>query len=116
LQITIGIRTKQLVQHLNFFRSRRFADHDRAKNSPPAKRGRRSAERRMPTMSAHTDRCRHLQMLEARLRANSGRARLPAPHRGTRHRLSPRWLSPRTGFPQGTAHKVFCPFAANASS
>jgi hypothetical protein len=26
---------------------------------------------------------------------------------GTRHRLSPRWLSPRTGFPQGTAFRSF---------
>jgi hypothetical protein len=41
-----------------------------------------------------------------------GRARLPALHRGTRHRLSPRWLSPRTGFPQSTAKRVFCPPAA----
>jgi hypothetical protein len=30
----------------------------------------------------------------------SGRARLSALHRGTRHRLLPRWLSPRTGFSQ----------------
>jgi hypothetical protein len=48
----------------------------------------------------------------AAARHSRGRARLPALHRGTRHRLLPRWLSPRTGFPQGTAYQVFCPFAA----
>ena len=77
------------------------------------KKGRRSAERRMPTMSAQ-----QRQMLpsadaqSAAARHFRGRARLPALRRGTRQRLLPRWLSPRTGFPQSTAHKVFCPLAA----
>ena len=48
----------------------------------------------------------------AAARHSRGRARLPALHRGTRHRLLPRWLSPRTGFPQSTAKRVFCPLAA----
>jgi hypothetical protein len=33
------------------------------------RKGRRSAERRMPTMSAHTGKCHRLPMLQARLRA-----------------------------------------------
>jgi len=43
----------------------------------------------------------------AAARHSRGRARLPALHRGTHHRLLPRWLSPRTGFPQSTARRCF---------
>jgi hypothetical protein len=89
-------------------------DHTTKKHSPPAKRGRRSAERRMPTMSAqHRQTLPLVDALSAAAHHFRRRARLPALHRGTRHRLSPRWLSPRTGFPQDTAHGVFCPFAAS---
>jgi hypothetical protein len=43
------------------------------------------------------------------------RARLPALRHGTRHRLSPRWLSPRPGFPQERGGSVFCRHAAKPS-
>jgi hypothetical protein len=43
----------------------------------------------------------------------TGRARLSALHRGTRHRLLPRWLSPRTGFPDVSNSRVFCPLASS---
>ena len=43
------------------------------------------------------------------------RARLPALRHGTRHRLSPRWLSPRPGFPQRRGGTVFCRHAAKLS-
>jgi hypothetical protein len=53
-------------------------------------------------------------MPSARLRATiEGAPAFRRFRRGTRHRLSPRWLSPRTGFPHGTARKVFCPLAAS---
>jgi len=97
----------------------------RREKSAPNKKGRRSAERRMPTMSAQQ---RRMSPFADAFRAaarlsfpppplagegrGGGRARLPALHRGTRQRLSPRWLSPRTGFPQSTAKRVFCPLAA----
>jgi hypothetical protein len=78
-----------------------------------AKKGRRSAERRMPTISAQQRRMSPFaDAFRAAARHFRGRARLPALHRGTHHRLSPRWLSPRTGFPQSTAKRVFCPLAA----
>jgi hypothetical protein len=54
--------------------------------------------------------------LSAAARHCRGRARLPALHRGTRHRLSPRWLSPRTGFPQSAAHRSFARSPHNALS
>ena len=61
------------------------------------KKGRRSAERRLSR-----------QWPLARQRDLAGRrARLPAPRHGTRHRLSPRRLSPRTGFPQNAAARCF---------
>jgi hypothetical protein len=31
---------------------------------------------------------------------------------GTRHRLLPRWLSPRTGFPDISSSRVFCPLTS----
>jgi hypothetical protein len=43
----------------------------------------------------------------------TGRARLSALHRGTHHRLLPRWLSPRTGFPDVSSSQVFCPLASS---
>ena len=43
----------------------------------------------------------------------AGRARLSALHRGTRHWLLPRWLSPRTGFPEVSSSQVFCPPASS---
>jgi hypothetical protein len=79
----------------------------------PQQKGRRSAERRMPTMSAQQRRMSPFaDAFRAAARHFRGRPRLPALHRGTHHRLSPRWLRPRTGFPQSTAKRVFCPLAA----
>ena len=89
------------------------ATHDPEKWCPVfgqdhAQKGRRSAERRMPTMSAqHRQTLPLVDALSAAARHYRRRARLPALHRGTRHRLSPRWLSPRTGFPQGAACRCF---------
>jgi hypothetical protein len=78
-----------------------------------AEKGRRSAERRMPTMSAQQRRMSPFaDAFRAAARHSRRRARLPALHRGTHHRLLLRWLSPRTGFPQSTAKRVFCPLAA----
>ena len=57
-----------------------------------AKRGRRSAERRMPTIDrACTDKCTQSAPLysSTRPRANSGRARLPALRRGSRRDSHP---------------------------
>ena len=81
--------------------------------SPPTKRkkakkqkeGRRSAERRI---------VRQLPLARQR-DLLVRRARLPALRHGTRHRLSPRWLSPRPGFPQRRGGTVFCPHAAKLS-
>jgi hypothetical protein len=42
-----------------------------------------------------------------------GCARLSALHRGTHHRLLPRWFSPRTGFPEDSSSQVFCPLASS---
>ena len=74
------------------------------------KRGKRSAERRMPSMSADRRQVRaNLRYSSAtRLRALSG-ARPPfgAHACGTRHRLSPRWLSPGTGFPEDRLRECF---------
>ena len=91
-----------------------FVHHHHAKEKfAPKQKGRRSAERRMPTMSAQQRRMSpSADAFRAAARHSRGRARLPALHRGTRQRLSPRWLSPRTGFPQSTAKRVFCPLAA----
>jgi hypothetical protein len=72
----------------------------RFRKIPPHKR---EAKRR----KAHDSHCR----AERGCAPLRGRARLPAPHRGTHHRLSPRWLCSRTGFPQSTAPAVFCLFA-----
>ena len=72
----------------------------RFRKIPPHKR---EAKRR----KAHDSHCR----AERGCAPLRGRARLPAPHRGTHHRLSPRWLCSRTGFPQSAAPAVFCRFA-----
>ena len=72
-----------------------FADHNAKKDSPPAKRGRRSAERRIQPIPRSTDkRCRlpmpgrggAPQTSVRRLRTYllAGRARLPALRRGSR--------------------------------
>jgi hypothetical protein len=87
------------------------------------KRGKRSAERRMPSMSADRRQVRaNLRHSSAtRLRALTlsslprlrGRVRegarppFGAHACGTRHRLSPRWLSPRTGFPEDRLRECF---------
>ena len=66
-------------------------------NSPPAQK--REAKRRQ----AHCPTNR-------RLRGGAsiaGRARLSALHRGARHRLLPRWLSSRTGFPDVSSCRCF---------
>ena len=77
------------------------------------KKGRRGAERRMPTIAAqHQHTLPPVDALSAAARHFGGAPAFRRFCRGTRHRLLPRWLSPRTGFPQGTAHRVFCPLAA----
>jgi len=53
------------------------------------KRGRRSAERRMPTIPAQHQQTLPLVDVSARLRAKSGRARLPALRRGSRRDSHP---------------------------
>jgi hypothetical protein len=49
-----------------------------------------------------------------RLRGRVGRGTPPfgAHAYGTRHRLLPRWLSPRTGFPNVSSSRVFCPLTS----
>ena len=101
-----------------------FANHDDAKNrfASGNQRGKRSAERRMPSMSASAQTSvRELaplirsaaarpQLLPPPLAGEGqGRARPPfgAHACGTRHRLSPRWLSPRTGFPEDGLRECF---------
>jgi hypothetical protein len=78
------------------------------KDSPPATK--REAKRRKAHANhvrAHRRTSPPADASSAAARHYRGCARLPALHRGTRHRLLPRWLSPRTGFPQGTAHRCF---------
>jgi hypothetical protein len=69
-------------------RPRSANNHDNTTllDSPPAhkERGRRSAERRMPSTVRATQEVSPLTCARARKRANSGRARLPALRRGTR--------------------------------
>jgi hypothetical protein len=77
-----------------------FANHHAKKDSPPESRmirkaaaglrpdharrkGRRSAERRMPTIAAQHQQALPLIDARVRLRAIAGRARLPALHRGS---------------------------------
>ena len=76
----------------------------------------REAERRKahrPTMSAPTD--KSAKLVCARLRAVSfffaARPPFGAHACGTRHRLSPRWLSPRTGFPEDGLRECFARLA-----
>jgi hypothetical protein len=92
-----------------------FVHHDNAKiDSPLNKRGKRSAERRMPSMSA--DR-RQVNAKFASLicyaaaRPFGARPPFGAHACGTRHRLSPRWLSPRTGFPANEPRRCFARLA-----
>jgi hypothetical protein len=75
----------------------------------PAIKGKRSAERRIVL------RCPHRQ---TSLRNSSVRGCVPcgtppfgAHACGTRHRLLPRWLSSRTGFPAAAANESFARFA-----
>jgi hypothetical protein len=89
--------------------------HDAISKNRLAPGNKREAKRRKAHANhvrAHRQTSPSADALSAAARHCRGRARLPALHRGTRHRLLPRWLSPRTGFPQGTARKVFCPLAA----
>jgi hypothetical protein len=75
----------------------------RQEDSPPARK--REAKRR----EAHCP-------TNCRLRGSAsmtGRARLSALHRGAHHRLLPRWLSSRTGFPEVSSSQVFCPLASS---
>src|ERR1700733_4418425 len=85
--------------------SRRFsrpspADHHDAKEDTAPPKRERSAERRMSAIAAPSAAARF-----------SYEARPPfgAHACGTRHRLLPRWLSPRTGFPANEPCRVFCP-------
>src|SRR5262245_59985953 len=80
-------------------------------DSPPAtKEGAERREAHANHVRAAQTSVRSLRHSSAtRLRASSEEARSPfgAHAGGTRHRLSPRWLSPRTGFPQDAAHRCF---------
>ena len=89
--------------------SRRFsrpspADHHDAKEDTAPPKRERSAERRMSAIAAPSAAARF-----------SYEARPPfgAHACGTRHRLLPRWLSPRTGFPANEPCRVFCPLGPN---
>ena len=77
---------------------------------PPLLRGKRSAERRMPIMSALRKQVYAVcatHLLRGCAPLSGARPPFGAHACGTRHRLSPRWLSSRTGFPQGTAFRSF---------
>jgi hypothetical protein len=105
-----------------------FAHHDNAKNrfASGNQRGKRSAERRMPSMSALRKRVyavcathllrgcapiiSSLPRLQERVREGA-RPPFGAHACGTRHRLSPRWLSPRTGFPADEPRRCFARLA-----
>jgi hypothetical protein len=81
-------------------------------------RGKRSAERRMPTMSASAQTSvRELASLIRYAAARPFGARPPfgAHACGTRHRLSPRWLSARTGFPADEPRRCFARLAQLSS-
>jgi hypothetical protein len=72
--------------------------------------GKRSAERRMPIMSALRKQVYAVcatHLLRGCAPLSGARPPFGAHACGTRHRLSPRWLSSRTGFPQGTAFGSF---------
>ena len=76
----------------------------------PLLRGKRSAERRMPIMSALRKQVYAVcatHLLRGCAPLSGARPPFGAHACGTRHRLSPRWLSSRTGFPQGTAFRSF---------
>ena len=90
-----------------------FVHHHHAKESllPVTETGKRSAERRMPTMSALRKRVNASAPLICTAAARPLREARPpfgAHACGTRHRLSPRWLSSRTGFPRRCDCAVFC--------
>ena len=46
-----------------------LADHEANRLAPGQEKGGEAPKGAMPTIAAHTSRCRHLPMLEARLRA-----------------------------------------------
>jgi len=96
-----------------------FAHHDNAKNRFASRhqRGKRSAERRMPSMSALRKQVYAVAPLICYAAARPFGARPPfgAHARGTRHRLSPRWLSPRTGFPEDGLRECFARLALLSS-
>ena len=114
-----------------------LATHSRARALPTTttpkirfasgnQRGKRSAERRMPSMSALRKRVyavcathllrgcapiiSSLPRLQERVREGA-RPPFGAHACGTRHRLSPRWLSPRTGFPADEPRRCFARLA-----
>jgi hypothetical protein len=79
--------------------------------------GRRSAERRivLPIAARRRQACAVCATHPlARLRILIRCARLPALRRGTRQaeRIQP-WLSPRTGFPNVSGSRVFCPLPSS---
>jgi hypothetical protein len=77
---------------------------------PPTKEGAERREAHANHVRAAQTSVRSLRHPSAtRLRASSGEARPPvgAHACGTRHRLSPRWLSPRTGFPEDRLCECF---------
>ena len=97
-----------------------FANHDDAKNRFASRQSKREAERR----KAHAIHVRVAQTsvreLAPLIRSAAARpfgARPPfgAHACGTRHRLSPRWLSPRTGFPENGPHRCFARLALLSS-
>ena len=80
------------------------------------KRGKRSAERRIvQAMSAHRRQVYAVcatHLLARRAAPTAGETPPFGAHAcGTRHRLSPRWLSSRTGFPAAAANGSFARFA-----
>jgi hypothetical protein len=94
-----------------------FAHHQATKNSSnrfPQQKGKRSAERRIVLpMSAPQTSLRSLRKPSVRGVRAVLVARPPfgAHAGGTRHRLLPRWLSSRTGFPAASANGCFARFA-----
>jgi hypothetical protein len=80
------------------------------------RKGRRSAERRMPTIPAHTDKRRRSPMLQSRLRAIIGGA--PAFRRFTAALATGYYpmAQPQNRVSSRRGAKVFCLFAADALS
>ena len=114
-------KTAELVLAALFMRPSFACDHDDAKNRIAPRKSKREAERR----KAHAI---HVRVAQAsarelaptssapRLRALSGHAQPSALTLAVLAiRLSPRWLSPRTGFPENGPHRCFARLALLSS-